>query len=555
MQRCESKFQVASQSSVQFDHLAEKGDDSLLVIEEVVKCSLSLVDPLCSFVPCSISLDTDCAGQNLNEGEDCMKECLGTFVDVGGSKPSIRRQLTSLKNYSTILPTHVAVEGGLDNVYARQLHGNTSLLSSDSCLDCTRPSKRNFMETLPSQPTKSRDGDIVEDSQTDADHNLVEEITELKSKGDEFAGDGSEFLVRSMKKRKTCDIINESLQQSKSIMKKSSIKKDHLQSLGTETASGPQKVENVVRMQYESKNPLEPCMLVQKRVHFLDANDQPQENLDFQKVHPPRNYSAHRTGKRQKFSNQCSVSRHCDGKGHLKSRHYRSRKKLIFQGIQFLVTGFSSRKEKDIDGLVCNNGGIVLPDIPCPSSRGQKMSKSNCKGPPVILSSKKLQTKKFLYGCAVNALIVNVSWLTDSVAAGSMLPPWKYMIISNQADCTQIGRSVRHSSQRYIFENVGVMLHGKQGFCTKLTNVLKHGGGQVFKTLQWLVKSLNREKILVGVIVVEDEHKASRHLKQCALEQGIPLMSTKWVIKSLHLGELLPLAENNRPSSVQLQKW
>lgn len=417
VQRCESKFQVASQSSVQFDHLAEKGDDSLLVIEEVVKCSLSLVDPLCSFVPCSISLDTDCAGQNLNEGEDCMKECLGTFVDVGGSKPSIRRQLTSLKNYSTILPTHVAVEGGLDNVYARQLHGNTSLLSSDSCLDCTRPSKRNFMETLPSQPTKSRDGDIVEDSQTDADHNLVEEITELKSKGDEFAGDGSEFLVRSMKKRKTCDIINESLQQSKSIMKKSSIKKDHLQSLGTETASGPQKVENVVRMQYESKNPLEPCMLVQKRVHFLDANDQPQENLDFQKVHPPRNCkgwnswcylydllsifltnfpfgwnadSAHRTGKRQKFSNQCSVSRHCDGKGHLKSRHYRSRKKLIFQGIQFLVTGFSSRKEKDIDGLVCNNGGMVLPDIPCPSSRGQKMSKSNCKGPPVILSSKKV---------------------------------------------------------------------------------------------------------------------------------------------------------------------
>lgn len=46
------------------------------------------------------------------------------------------------------------------------------------------------------------------------------------------------------------------------------------------------------------------------------------------------------------------------------------------------------------------------------------------------------------------------------------------MIISNQADCTQIGRSVRHGSRRYIFENVGVMLHGKQGFCTKLTKVL-----------------------------------------------------------------------------------
>lgn len=55
---------------------------------------------------------------------------------------------------------------------------------------------------------------------------------------------------------------------------------------------------------------------------------------------------------------------------------------------------------------------------------------------------------------------------------------------------------------------------------------IQHGGGQVFKTLQWLVKSLNQEKISVGVVIVEDEHKVSRHLKQCALEQGIPLMVT-----------------------------
>lgn len=417
VQRCESKFQVASQSSIHFGHLDEKGDDGLLVAEEIVKCSLSLVDPLCSFVPCSISLDTDSAGQNLNEGKDCTEELLGTFVDVGGSRPSIRRQVTSLKNYSTISPTHATMEGGLDNSYAHQLPGNMRLLSSDSQLDCTRfSSKINFMETLPSQSTKSRDMDTVEDSQTDARHNLVEEITELKSKSDEVAGDVSEFLADTVKKSVTCDILNGSLQLSKSTMKKSSIKKDHLQS--SKTISNPQKVDNVVKMQHESKNPLEPCMLVQKRVRFLEANDQPQENLDFQKVHPPINCkdwsivgvidmiyyvfflrnlpfgwnadSTLRTSKRRKFSNQCLLSRHPDGKGHLKSRYCSSRKKLIFQGIQFLVTGFSSRKEKDINGIVCNNGGIILPDIPCPSSRGQKMSKSDCKGPPVILSSKKV---------------------------------------------------------------------------------------------------------------------------------------------------------------------
>jgi hypothetical protein len=35
------------------------------------------------------------------------------------------------------------------------------------------------------------------------------------------------------------------------------------------------------------------------------------------------------------------------------------------------------------------------------------------------------QLTKFLYGCAVNALILKVDWLTDSVAAGSIIPPEK----------------------------------------------------------------------------------------------------------------------------------
>lgn len=74
-----------------------------------------------------------------------------------------------------------------------------------------------------------------------------------------------------------------------------------------------------------------------------------------------------------------------------------------------MVTGFSSRKEKDIDALLWNNGGIVLPDIPCPSSRRKKMSKSNCKGPPVILSSKKvgsLQATIILYLLSYNRVIL-----------------------------------------------------------------------------------------------------------------------------------------------------
>ncbi|KAM6559072.1 hypothetical protein CsatA_028311 [Cannabis sativa] len=67
------------------------------------------------------------------------------------------------------------------------------------------------------------------------------------------------------------------------------------------------------------------------------------------------------------------------------------------------------------------------------------------------------------------------------------------------------------------------MLHGKPNFCTKFSRIVKHGGGKVFKTLHWLVHSLDKEQINVGVIVTED-NTASHHLRQCANERQIPMM-------------------------------
>lgn len=46
----------------------------------------------------------------------------------------------------------------------------------------------------------------------------------------------------------------------------------------------------------------------------------------------------------------------------------------------------------------------------------------------------------------------------------------------------------------------------------------------MFKTLQWLVQSLDNEKIFVGAIIAEDESRVSRHLKHCASEREIPMM-------------------------------
>lgn len=65
--------------------------------------------------------------------------------------------------------------------------------------------------------------------------------------------------------------------------------------------------------------------------------------------------------------------------------------KLIFQGLEFLLTGFSSCKEKEIEGLIRKYGGIVLPDIPSPSnSRRKRNSNFNQKHLPIVLCSKKV---------------------------------------------------------------------------------------------------------------------------------------------------------------------
>lgn len=51
----------------------------------------------------------------------------------------------------------------------------------------------------------------------------------------------------------------------------------------------------------------------------------------------------------------------------------------------------------------------------------------------------------------------------------------------------------------------------------------------MFKTLQWLVKSLDSKKISIGAIVAEDKSIISRHLKHCASEQEILLMVSPFI--------------------------
>lgn len=67
------------------------------------------------------------------------------------------------------------------------------------------------------------------------------------------------------------------------------------------------------------------------------------------------------------------------------------RTKYIFLGTEFLLTGLSSEKERDVEALIKNSGGVVLSDIPSPPiSRGKRSSKFSRQQLPVILCMRKV---------------------------------------------------------------------------------------------------------------------------------------------------------------------
>lgn len=166
---------------------------------------------------------------------------------------------------------------------------------------------------------------------------------------------------------------------------------------------------------------------------------------------------------------------------------------------------------------------------------------------PIVLSPKKVRTTKFLYGCASNTWTLNSHWLTDSIHAASLLPPGKYMtrlIQGSELNQLRIGEPFCSTAHTFIFEGMGIMLNGKVNFCTKFSKIVKHGGGQVFKSLQQLVQSLKNGMTTLGAVLVESEDSVSRHLKHCALENNLQTVPASWIVNSLFSGKLLPFKKD-----------
>ncbi|KAJ4846439.1 hypothetical protein Tsubulata_037278 [Turnera subulata] len=563
VQKNESRCEIVSQSSIPFSGLHDKADEELLT-EEIRSSNLAFVDPLCSVVPCSLSSESAGSPLPQNEGNKVVDD--GNYVGHASelergslrrppylyveSQAPVRRQVGLLKNYSMCLPKRDAILDS-DRLCDNRLVSSkccTDLLSACQDMSCIRSSNQNNSKgLLPSIfAFENTSGGVNKENQGAVTvKNQVPETSNQMSNCDQPTKDEAEMHVLPLVPRRSPVILNRRLRcrlqpsallaNNLSIEKASKLSLEEANNFDDNLSKNSEKIQSIPQYLNTQKP-------VRKRVSFSEVEVELQGNKEIKTPKTTnRSRSSVRANKRLKHSSPWLDAQSEDVKKSF-AGYMKEVKKLIFHGIEFLITGFSSKKEKEIIGQIQECGGVVLVDIPSPPScsRAKRISRATLQLLPIVISLRKLQTSKFLYGCAVNAFILKAKWLSDSIAAGSILPPEKYMLISNRADLRNIRVGKPVCLDERIFHGVGIVLHGKHSFCTKLAVIIKHGGGQVFKTLQRLFQSLDAERISTGAIVAEDWGRALRHLRFCASERKIPMMSASWIAKSLHSGTLLP---------------
>ncbi|XP_019706035.1 uncharacterized protein [Elaeis guineensis] len=567
---------------------------------------LSSVDPLCSVVPCSISSDDAFiiydSNQKKNEEDDekFMSSKADVEEQISNGKPtepnfletlSPRRfaqaeecdlpkkhakdfgmpsckQVSSLKPYSMVMPilntskkmvfhydsvSSLNMGGKIKDSFHNERNTHHFLPNKD---DCSVPLKCTDKNVHVDRPKNSNSfGSKVQDSVDEpfplleAQHNAFGILCHEHKKG------SSPFVLNKKHRLQACNITLISDGEEGSLRGFSALKMRKCKSkvLMSEVIHKDQtnSTSHVPLQRSLRLCPPNKQVLENKQVHFLEAK----HNIDSPKISARLqssyglNSSHCRTSKRAKNSTSQHKSGTKRSYNHRTSCDEVDGKEMIFLGLEFLLTGFSSQKRKELEALIRKYGGYVLSNIPAcsPDLRGKWKVDPACWKLPIILSPKKVQTTKFLYGCAINTWTLNASWLVDSVQDGSVLSPGKYMTRPAQlpaGEGLRIGEPLCFDDHSLIFDRVGIMLYGKVSFCTKFSKIIKHGGGRVFKSLQRLVQSLKDEKNKLGAILVENGASVSRHLKHCASENNLQTVPASWIVNSLFSGKLLPFKKD-----------
>ncbi|KAF8028138.1 hypothetical protein BT93_E0907 [Corymbia citriodora subsp. variegata] len=338
--------QEASQLKVACEGSCEEVNKGITFSQEIVKSSsLSSADPLCSFVPCSIS--TENHGLHQEPSQNCIEIDGEKFNDpaseVGVASPNktsdpkfeadnqdavvnsepqegfqkpARRQLSSLKTYSVS-----SNEGKLQNGY-----GCSNLLLFSKCNRCDTPATGCGEEHDP--VTK----------------HPAENVAFRRSISAQPAKDAAALQVHLPGKRKLSLISDDRKWQHN--MDSQRLAGDCFQKSNLKQITLPLNAANIRQCK---KNHVPG----RKRVSFSSEVDF-QLQLDkstLGSLH--QNCSTTGSRKRVKYCNtqlksQSQGAKHCTS--------FMAEQPLIFHKMEFLLTGFSTRKEKEIEKLIQKHG-------------------------------------------------------------------------------------------------------------------------------------------------------------------------------------------------------
>ncbi|XP_025796630.1 uncharacterized protein LOC112876682 isoform X2 [Panicum hallii] len=485
-----ASFYCRTEGSCEENHGAETEE----VCCQVVCSSMSHVDPLCSIVPCSISCDEGPSDQapvcKKSEGYES-PTCLAPERELGKGE-----------------------EKGFMHPRMQDLDGEagpscTPLVKS---LEPDVPFRRRIYSSLRPFSTISPKSNILGSTSNFDAHLTVyrqEKFTPITlNKNIQQVQAAKQFIENNVK--------TESLQYFSKVKKKPYYPQDD---------NEDQIREQQVCRSAVNLNAGKQC-LKRKRVQFSEA-----------KLSSRRTKSNRRVPAKSRFS-------HSRREETLETREDIDNREATFQGVEFMLTGFPNQKEKEIESLIRKCGGYVLSKVPPFSlDKRKNMDEFPSWKPPIVLSPKKVSTAKFLYGCAIDAWMLNPNWFFDSLQAGVLLPPGKYLIRQRNAQkhTSAFGHSFQPKCSTLIFDGVGFLIHGKISFCSKFSNIIKHGGGQVFVSLQGLVQSLKEGSTSHGIILVASQASASRHLSHCGLEHGIKTAPASWIIGSLFSDKIVTI--------------
>ncbi|MCL7043551.1 hypothetical protein MKW94_021658 [Papaver nudicaule] len=499
--------QIASLSSVAYDGFRGTANSERIEVSQNICSSDSLTDLLCSVVPCSISqTNTDVMTTSQKIEENGAGKNWYTQLRLENSLPSTRRLNYKYPHGEDVF-LNVNGEGSTVSCHRRLTSLNTystlglSLAAnSEGMVDCFKPSLKD--------PTKFLFSESCVCEYYDRDHDGPA-IANPAPIWPESKGNTGVVSVQSAARAEMTEFkILTGFDSQRKISSLSPY--DSTQNLN-------------------GREDLDPA---RKRVRFSDAEiifEERRFSQKLQSAHEMRSRIT-RARKRSKGSSLLSDLR-CEEVNTCRSTwKIMDKTKTIFLGLEFLLTGFSSQRQTKLGALISRHGGFVLSEVPSPS-RGMKGSKCKHRPLPIVISSRKVGI--------------------ETPSSRLIFPLRRYIIFSHQCGSkfARIGWPVCCNKKTRIFDGVGIMLHGRSGFCNKFAKVVKHGGGQLFKTLQWLIQSLKTESISLGAIVAEDEGRTSRHLRQCASEQRLQIMPVSWIVNSLHLGQLLPIEEKHQFSS------